>query len=134
MLKGSHVSLCKGSLQSDWLIWHLWSLIRSESRAGPPSVRVSVTASLKAQCAVAGSLDADCPIWDHVVQLFVCCEDPKGGTSHCDECDVTPWMSMAEDGEPALSFMLSQQEALYCFAVLCCAFLGPNERWDVQHS
>jgi len=48
----------------------------------------------------AGSLDADCPIWDHVVQLFVCCEDPEGRTSQCDKCDVTPWMSMTADGEP----------------------------------
>lgn len=46
----------------------------------------------------AGTLDADCPIWDHVVQLFVCCEDPDGGTSHCDKCDVTPWMTLAANG------------------------------------
>ena len=47
----------------------------------------------------AGTLDADCPIWDHVVQLFVCCEDAEGSSKHCDECDVTPWMAMAAGGE-----------------------------------
>lgn len=36
----------------------------------------------------AGELDADCPIWDHVVQLFVCCDnDPD-----CQSCEVTPWL------------------------------------------
>ncbi|CAL5224693.1 g7419 [Coccomyxa viridis] len=54
-----------------------------------------------------GSLDADCPIWDHVVQLFVCCEDPDGRTSHCDKCDVTPWMSMAAE-DPAGQLWLAQ--------------------------
>ncbi len=44
-------------------------------------------------------LDADCPIWDHVVQLFVCCEDAEGSTRHCDQCDATPWMAMAATGD-----------------------------------
>ncbi|BDA49567.1 hypothetical protein COCOBI_14-1860 [Coccomyxa sp. Obi] len=44
-----------------------------------------------------GTLDADCPIWDHVVQLFVCCEDAEGRTDHCDKCDVTPWMAMSHN-------------------------------------
>lgn len=87
----------------------------SESGAGPSSVSVSTVAPITSQCAVTGSLDADCPIWDHVVQLFVCCEDPEGGTSHCDKCDVTPWMSMAADGEPPSWVMHRLTEVAYCF-------------------
>ncbi len=29
--------------------------------------------------------------WDHVVQLFVCCEDPSGAAPPCDVCRKTPW-------------------------------------------
>ena len=72
-------------------------------KAGPasPLLRICRLEGLShnGMYAGAGSLDADCPIWDHVVQLFVCCEDPEGRTSHCDRCDVTPWLSMAADGE-----------------------------------
>ena len=31
--------------------------------------------------------------WDHLVQLFVCCEDPLGRFPPCSSCAVTPWMS-----------------------------------------
>ncbi|KAK9816886.1 hypothetical protein WJX72_006713 [[Myrmecia] bisecta] len=53
---------------------------------------------LKLSCP--GSFDADCPIWDHVVQLFVCCEDPTGVAPPCDKCSATPWMAMQHEGEP----------------------------------
>ncbi|KAK9835916.1 hypothetical protein WJX74_010910 [Apatococcus lobatus] len=36
-----------------------------------------------------GSRDVDCPIWDHVVQLFVCCDDPVG--LPCEPCPTTVW-------------------------------------------
>lgn len=38
-----------------------------------------------------GSRDTDCPIWDHTVQLFVCCDDPSGHKPPCDQCDPTVW-------------------------------------------
>ena len=74
---------------------------RTKIRAETPPPPLSNCRIHRLWYAVAGSLDADCPIWDHVVQLFVCCEDPDGRTSHCDKCDVTPWMSMAAEGEPS---------------------------------
>ena len=46
----------------------------------------------------AGTMDADCPIWDHVVQLFVCCEDEHGSMAQCNQCDVTPWLALAQHG------------------------------------
>lgn len=53
---------------------------------------------VKHNVCLAGTLDADCPIWDHVVQLFVCCEDVDGRTDNCDKCDATPWMAMSQNG------------------------------------
>ena len=50
------------------------------------------------RCVPAGSLDSDCPIWDHVVQLFACCEDPDGSMAHCDRCDATIWLAAAQHG------------------------------------
>ena len=46
----------------------------------------------------AGTRDEDCPIWDHVVQLFVCCEE-DGSMAHCDKCDATVWLAHAQHGE-----------------------------------
>lgn len=45
----------------------------------------------------AGRFDADCAIWDHVVQLFACCEE-GGSMAHCDKCDATVWLTTAEQG------------------------------------
>lgn len=32
-----------------------------------------------------------CLQWDHVVQLYVCCNDPGGAAPPCDPCRNTPW-------------------------------------------
>ena len=39
-----------------------------------------------------GDRDRDCPIWDHTVQLFVCCDDPSGHAAPCESCDPTLWV------------------------------------------
>ena len=38
-----------------------------------------------------GDRDRDCPIWDHTVQLFVCCDDPTGHQPPCEPCNPTVW-------------------------------------------
>lgn len=38
-----------------------------------------------------GSRDKDCPVWDHTVQLFVCCDDPSGQAPPCEPCGPTVW-------------------------------------------
>lgn len=38
-----------------------------------------------------GSMDSDCPVWDHAVQLFVCCNDPEGRLPPCEACPTTLW-------------------------------------------
>lgn len=43
----------------------------------------------------AGTKDKDCPIWDHVIQLFVCC----GHRSECSTCDPTPWLYSKRPGQ-----------------------------------
>ena len=44
------------------------------------------------QLSCPGTRDKDCPIWDHTVQLFVCCEDPSGMLSPCGgPCTPTTW-------------------------------------------
>lgn len=30
-----------------------------------------------------GVRDEDCPAWDHVVQLYVCCQDPDASLPPC---------------------------------------------------
>ena len=41
-----------------------------------------------------GSRDVDCPIWDHVVQLFVCCDDIQGSSGEpCEPCPTTVWVA-----------------------------------------
>ena len=52
-----------------------------------------------------GSRDTDCPVWDHTVQLFVCCHDPSGHADPCASCEPTVWTkpyssSAASRGEP----------------------------------
>ena len=44
------------------------------------------------QGGVSGVVDADCPIWDHVVQLFVCCD------GDCEGCEATPWLAQHHAG------------------------------------
>ena len=57
--------------------------------------------------ACAGTTDADCAIWDHVVQLFVCCDDGEpsssgggggGAERPCDKCDSTVWLASHRPG------------------------------------
>lgn len=43
------------------------------------------------QLSCPGDRDKDCPIWDHTVQLFVCCHDPSGHAPPCESCDPTVW-------------------------------------------
>lgn len=38
-------------------------------------------------------VDADCPIWDHIVQLFVCCSE------ECESCEATPWLAQHHAGD-----------------------------------
>ena len=39
-----------------------------------------------------GDRDRDCPIWDHTVQLFVCCDDASSRAPPCEPCDPTVWV------------------------------------------
>jgi hypothetical protein len=51
------------------------------------------------------SFYADCPAWDHVVQLFVCCDDPYGALPPCAACQATVWeppWGQASQARPAL--------------------------------
>ena len=51
-------------------------------------------------------MDADCAIWDHVVQLFVCCNDGErgsGAAAPCDKCDSTVWLAAHHPGTSFLS-------------------------------
>ncbi|KAI7838634.1 hypothetical protein COHA_007561 [Chlorella ohadii] len=57
---------------------------------------------LDLQLGCPGSSDKSCPEWDHVVQLFVCCEDPSGAAPPCDVCRKTPW-SLSEAQAAALT-------------------------------
>ena len=50
-----------------------------------------------------GSRDVDCPIWDHVVQLFVCCEDPAGHA--CEACPTTVWAAPNRSFSDGMSSM-----------------------------
>ena len=44
---------------------------------------------------------ADCPVWDHVVQLFACCRPPGAvAPPPCKPCQTTPWLAGAHDGGP----------------------------------
>ena len=60
-----------------------------------------------------GSRDTDCPVWDHTVQLFVCCDDPSGHAAPCASCEPTIWTkpyssSAASRGEPDRNAPLPQ--------------------------
>lgn len=61
--------------------------------------------------APAGKLDADCPIWDHVVQLFVCC---PGGPVPCDSCDDTIWLAQHHAGAQMLLPPFHQHTVCRC--------------------
>ena len=44
---------------------------------------------------------ADCPVWDHVVQLFACCQPPGAvAPPPCKPCQTTPWLAGERDGRP----------------------------------
>ncbi|GBF96631.1 hypothetical protein Rsub_09377 [Raphidocelis subcapitata] len=46
-----------------------------------------------------GRFDKDCPQWDHIIQLFVCCDDPAGRLPPCPACQTTQWLA-PERGRP----------------------------------
>ena len=42
---------------------------------------------------------ADCPVWDHVVQLFACCRPPGAvAPPLCKPCHTTPWLATGRNG------------------------------------
>jgi hypothetical protein len=49
-----------------------------------------------------GARDADCPVWDHMVQLFVCCESRASQSSACDPCPTTLWAANLMDKKTRL--------------------------------
>ena len=49
------------------------------------------TFELDFQLSCPGDRDKDCPIWDHTVQLFVCCKDASGRAPPCEACGPTVW-------------------------------------------
>lgn len=59
----------------------------------PPlaSLQAHDTLELDFKLSCPGSRDADCPIWDHTVQLFVCCDDPTSESPPCGPCGPTVW-------------------------------------------
>ncbi|PRW21088.1 Peptide-N(4)-(N-acetyl-beta-D-glucosaminyl)a sparagine amidase F [Chlorella sorokiniana] len=46
---------------------------------------------LDMQLSCAGTTDADCPTYDHVIQLFVCCGTADGMLPPCEPCQPTVW-------------------------------------------
>lgn len=45
--------------------------------------------------------DDHCPQWDHVVQLFACCDAaPKHSPASCRACDITPWAQLGRAPGP----------------------------------
>lgn len=50
-----------------------------------------------------GSRDKDCPVWDHTIQLFVCCDDPTGQAPPCTPCDPTVWSEPFSPPSPSAS-------------------------------
>jgi len=54
----------------------------------PPEAELEGLPTLELDLALScpGHVDADCPAWDHVLQLFVCCSPP------CTPCQPTVWM------------------------------------------
>ena len=71
----------------------------------------------------AGKLDADCPIWDHVVQLFVCC---PGGPLPCDTCTSTLWLAQHHAGgrTPGNQLGLLAETLILNGRINCSASLG----------
>jgi hypothetical protein len=44
-------------------------------------------------------MHADCPVWDHVVQLFACCQPPGAvAPPACKPCQTTPWLAGGRNG------------------------------------
>lgn len=62
---------------------------------GLPTLQRFNTLELDFTLGCPGTHDADCPLWDHVVQLFVCCPNPDGTPQHCDTCQRTAWRRRA---------------------------------------
>ncbi|DBA77212.1 TPA: hypothetical protein ACH3X1_009783 [Trebouxia sp. C0004] len=69
----------------------------------PPLVTLQAhdTFELDFELSCPGSRDKDCPIWDHTVQLFVCCDDPTGQAPPCIPCDPTVWSSASSSSSPS---------------------------------
>ena len=81
--------------------------------------------------AFVGTTDADCAIWDHVVQLFVCCDDGEPSSSSgggsggaewpCDKCDSTVWLAAHHPGTVSHREPLNQGNVLSQPAKNACA-------------
>ena len=57
------------------------------------------TFELDFQLSCPGTRDKDCPIWDHTLQLFVCCEDPTATGPPCGgPCNPTVWTQADQAG------------------------------------
>ena len=71
----------------------------------PPLVTLQAhdTFELDFELSCPGSRDKDCPIWDHTVQLFVCCDDPIGQAPPCTPCDPTVWSEPSSSFSPSAS-------------------------------
>ena len=68
------------------------------------------------QLSCPGTRDKDCPIWDHTVQLFVCCGDPSGEAPPCGgPCSPTVWTNPPTGVCPFAS--LRKKDILH---LLCC--------------
>ena len=71
----------------------------------PPLVTLQAhdTFELDFELSCPGTRDKDCPIWDHTVQLFVCCDDPTGQAPPCTPCDPTVWSDPSSSSSPLAS-------------------------------
>eukprot|EP00887_Chlorella_sp_A99_P003150 scaffold9.g3150.t1 len=88
-----------------------WDALELEMALSCPGDTDAGTRCIGRSChAASGAWDdlhhaLDCPIWDHVVQLFVCCE---GQELPCDACQPTVWAP----GQPRSSARGGQTERL----------------------
>ena len=48
-----------------------------------------------------GPNDTSCPLWDHVLQLYVYCNNPDGSQPAADPCTGTPFAPFVPDGARA---------------------------------
>ncbi|GAB4819720.1 hypothetical protein N2152v2_006766 [Parachlorella kessleri] len=61
---------------------------------GPEVIMAASRLEVDMELGCPGTRDADCPVWDHAVQLFVCCQDGSGQLPDtCDPCQTTVWGS-----------------------------------------